>query len=196
MNNCRKFIDKAPLVKRLSNSLLRSGDEYRPLLNDNNFSSVSNYLSASTAQIASKIDNITDDTLCDANEMIASKFGDSCRKSLTSVLLDNRRTKDYCEFDFKQNFLRETSSGECFFFYFFFLLCSSFLLLGLKLVSLIMFFHCIIHCHTYKWLLIKNQFTFKSHDFLSLFFFLYICCCCCRDRPIVHVSMMHIFYFP
>lgn len=112
MNNCRKFIDKAPLVKRLSNSLLRSGDEYRPLLNDNNFSSSSNYLSASTAQIASKIDNITDESFCNANDLIASKFGDSCRKSLTSVLLDNRRTKDYCEFDLKQNFLRETSSGK------------------------------------------------------------------------------------
>lgn len=112
MNNCRKFIDKAPLVKRLSNSLLRSGDEYRPLINDNNFSNASNYLSASTAQILSKNDNFIDDSVRDANEMIASKFGDSCRKSLTSVLLDNRRTKDYCDFDFKQSFLRETSSGN------------------------------------------------------------------------------------
>lgn len=115
MNNCRKFIDKAPLVKRLSNSLLRSGDEYRPLLNDNNFSSTSNYLSASSAQITSKLDNVNDDVmLCDTNDLIASKFGDSCRKSLTSVLLDNRRTKDYCDFDFKQkqHFLRETSSGK------------------------------------------------------------------------------------
>lgn len=126
MNNCRKFIDKAPLVKRLSNSLLRSSDEYRPLLNDNNISTASNknYLSASIAQIhATKqhVDTIKpktttassiNDSLYDANEMIASKFGDSCRKSLTSVLLDNRKTKDYCEFDFKQNFLRETSSGK------------------------------------------------------------------------------------
>lgn len=112
MNNCRKFINKAPLVKRLSNGLLRSGDEYRPLINDNNSSNVSNYLSASTAQILSKNDNFIDDSLCDANEMIASKFGDSCRKSLTSVLLDNRRTIDYCDFDFKQSFLRETSSGN------------------------------------------------------------------------------------
>lgn len=123
MNNCRKFIDKAPLVKRLSNSLLRSGDEYRPLLNDNNFSNtgnggnsnINNYLSASSAHIASKLDNFTDDSmLCsgDTNDLIASKFGDSCRKSLTSVLLDNRRTKDYCDIDFKHNFLRETSSGK------------------------------------------------------------------------------------
>lgn len=124
MNNCRKFIDKAPLVKRLSNSLLRSGDEYRPLLNDNNFSNTgssgynsnsTNYLSASSAHITSKLDNATDDSiLCgaDTNDLIASKFGDSCRKSLTSVLLDNRRTKDYCDADFKHNFLRETSSGK------------------------------------------------------------------------------------
>lgn len=120
MNNCRKFIDKAPLVKRLSNSLLRPSDEYRPLLNGNNFSTTNNYLSSSTAQIASKNDINTDDMLCDANEMIASKFGDSCRikfgskfgESLTSVLLDNRRPNK-SEFDFKQNFLRETSSGKC-----------------------------------------------------------------------------------
>lgn len=124
MNNCRKFIDKAPLVKRLSNSLLRPSDEYRPLLNGNNFSTTNNYLSSSTAHITSKNDDIIGTTinnddamLCDANEMIASKFGDSCRKSLTSVLLDNRRTKDYCEFDFKQNFLRETSSGKSFVLY-------------------------------------------------------------------------------
>lgn len=112
MNNCRKLIDKATLVKRLSNSLLRSTDEYRPLINDNNFKNASHYLSASTAQILSKNDNSIDDSLCDANDMIASKFGDSCRKSLTTVLLDNRRTKDYCEFDLKQSFLRETSSGN------------------------------------------------------------------------------------
>lgn len=145
MNNCRKFIDKAPLVKRLSNSLLRSGDEYRPLLNDNNFSSTSNYLSASTAQISSKIDNITDDSLCDADELIASKFGDSCRKSLTSVLLDNRRTKDYCEFDFKQNFLRETSSGKYRFFYIFIFLSFTLFRSGENICNA-----CCACCSTYK----------------------------------------------
>lgn len=117
MNNCRKLIDKAPLVKRLSNSLLRAGDEYRPLINDNDIlTSNRNYLSASSAQIcAAKAADATassDYTACDANEMIASRFGESCRKSLTSVILDNRRAKDYCEFDLKQNFLRETSSGK------------------------------------------------------------------------------------
>lgn len=119
MNNCRKLIDKAPLVKRLSNSLLRGGDEYRPLLNDNDaLTSNRNYLSASTAHIYASNANdatstvINESSLCDANEMIASRFGESCRKSLTSVVLDNHKAKDYCEFDLKQNFLRETSSGK------------------------------------------------------------------------------------
>lgn len=137
MNNCRKFIDKAPLVKRLSISLLRSAEQYRPLINNfGNFSTASsssassasttattkpatatatnNYLTASTTHIpnATTDASYTNDTICygDTDEIISSKFGDSCRKSLTSVL-DNRR-KDYCEFDLKRNFLRETSSGK------------------------------------------------------------------------------------
>lgn len=117
MNNCRKLIDKAPLVKRLSNSLLRSSDEYRPLINDNDIlASNRNYLSASSAHIygtqATNATAINDYAGCDANEMIASRFGESCRKSLTSVVLDNRKGRDYCDFDLKQNFLRETSSGK------------------------------------------------------------------------------------
>lgn len=138
MNNCRKFIDKAPLVKRLSISLLRSAEQYRPLINNfGNFSTASsssgssastaaptktatlmtnNYLTASTTHIpnatTTEATSYTNDTICygDTDEIISSKFGDSCRKSLTSVL-DNRR-KDYCEFDLKRNFLRETSSGK------------------------------------------------------------------------------------
>lgn len=150
MNNCRKFIDKAPLVKRLSISLLRSAEQYRPLINNfGNFSMASstaattkatatvtvttptkttkltstttnNYLTASTTHIPNVTTNVSctndtndgNSTMCygDTDEIISSKFGDSCRKSLTSVL-DNRR-KDYCEFDLKRNFLRETSSGK------------------------------------------------------------------------------------
>lgn len=134
MNNCRKLIEKAPLVKRLSISLLRSNDEYRPLLGGSYSSSYTttsstanvtlsssetptkqNYLTSSTTHIPSSIcgDGYANDMYCDAEEMISSKFGDSCRKSLTSML-DNRR-KDYCDFEsVKRSFrnLRETSSGK------------------------------------------------------------------------------------
>lgn len=120
MNNCRKFIDKAPLVKRLSINLLRSTEEYRPLLCNSlllqktKASIAKNYLSTSSSFIplASTNDGYTDEQqFHDADEMISSKFGDSCRKSLTSML-DNRR-KDYHEIDYKRNFgLRETSSGK------------------------------------------------------------------------------------
>lgn len=144
MNNCRKFIDKAPLVKRLSISLLRSAEQYRPLINNfGNFSTASSSSSASASSASTATTNVTtkststtnnyltastthipnattgasyanETTICygDTDEIISSKFGDSCRKSLTSVL-DNRR-KDYCEFDLKRNFLRETSSGKIF----------------------------------------------------------------------------------
>lgn len=117
MNNSRKFIDKAPLVKRLSINLLRSTDEYRPLLCNSILlqrakgTAERNYLSSSSTFIPATSDSYTDDNLPDADEMISSKFGDSCRKSLTSML-DNRR-KDYHEIDLKPSFrLRETSSGK------------------------------------------------------------------------------------
>lgn len=118
MNNCRKFIDKAPLVKRLSINLLRSTEEYRPLLcssvllHKTKASIAKTYLSTSSTQLPSAADGYADDQqFHDADEMISSKFGDSCRKSLTSML-DNRR-RDYHEIDYRRNFgLRETSSGK------------------------------------------------------------------------------------
>lgn len=93
-------------VKRFSINLLKTTEEYRPLLRDSN-SPVSP--TVSTTQISTKY--YTKSTNYEReDDIINSKFGDSCRKSLTSVL-DNQK-KDYCDFDLKRNFLRETSSGE------------------------------------------------------------------------------------
>lgn len=55
-------------------------------------------------------DGYVNEGICDPDKIISSKFGDSCRKSLTSVL--DKSYKDSCEFDLKKHFLRETSSGK------------------------------------------------------------------------------------
>lgn len=55
-------------------------------------------------------DGYVNEAICDPDRIISSKFGDSCRKSLTSVL--DKSYKESNEFDLKKHFLRETSSGK------------------------------------------------------------------------------------
>lgn len=82
--------------------LLRTTEESRPLVHN-----TSSPTSESTQTIS---DGYVNEGICDPEKLISSKFGDSCRKSLTSVL--DKGYKDTCEFDLKKNFLRETSSGK------------------------------------------------------------------------------------
>lgn len=46
---------------------------------------------------------------------VDDKFGDSCRQSLTSIVLDSESecNRNTIEFDFKKNIIRETSSANC-----------------------------------------------------------------------------------
>lgn len=114
-------------VKRLTMGLLRSTEDSRPLVHNNACSPTS----GSTHTIS---DGYVNEAICDADlKLISAKFGDSCRKSLTSVMDKTSSlgvstlgisgggggiggssvgTHDGCEFDFKKNFLRETSSGK------------------------------------------------------------------------------------
>lgn len=104
--------------------LLRSTEDSRPLVHNNACSPTS----GSTHTIS---DGYVNEAICDADlKLISAKFGDSCRKSLTSVMDKTSSiggsalssgggiggsgvgTHDGCEFDFKKNFLRETSSGK------------------------------------------------------------------------------------
>lgn len=133
LNNCRRLIDKPPLVcivkaqhsqvhfnvqcihfilvffslysqvKRLAMGLLRTSEESRPL--------VLNTPSPTSGSMHTISDGYVNEGICDPDKIISSKFGDSCRKSLTSVL--DKSYKDSCEFDLKKHFLRETSSGKC-----------------------------------------------------------------------------------
>lgn len=86
--------------------LLRASEDSRPLVH-----STPSPTSGSTQTIS---DGYVNEGICDPDlKIISSKFGDSCRKSLTSVMDKGCHDTSGCEFDFKKNFLRETSSGKC-----------------------------------------------------------------------------------
>lgn len=134
MNNCRRMMDKPPLVKRITMGLLlKTSEDSRPLvynthnhsaaglassgasLNNNaannnnncNNSSYNNHNNSSLAN-AGKGSGYVNEAICD-RDRVTNKFGDSCRQSLMAIhQLDNH------EFNFKKNVLRETSSGKDF----------------------------------------------------------------------------------
>lgn len=83
--------------------LLRTSEESRPL--------VLNTSSPTSGSLRTISDGYVNEGICDPDKMISSKFGDSCRRSLTSIL--DKSYKDSCEFELKKHFLRETSSGWC-----------------------------------------------------------------------------------
>jgi tensin len=128
--NCKKVIDKPTLVKRLTMGLLRLNDqESRPL--GKCIESVMNSLGIKTQKPIYLFMLVTNRSSPNSPSRrnyfyhyinagiydVDNKFGDSCRQSLTSVVLD----ADYCdagnrntiEFDFKKNIIRETSSANC-----------------------------------------------------------------------------------
>lgn len=83
--------------------LLRTSEESRPL--------VLNTSSPTSGSLRTISDGYVNEGICDPDKIISSKFGDSCRRSLTSIL-DKSAYKDSCEFELKKHFLRETSSGK------------------------------------------------------------------------------------
>lgn len=87
--------------------LLRTTEDSRPLVMHHNASSPKSG-SAHTICDGYVNEGISDPDL----KLISSKFGDSCRKSLTSVMDKTHVDSTACEFDFKKNLLRETSSGK------------------------------------------------------------------------------------
>lgn len=83
-------------------SFMRATTENRPLVQ--NSPSIKSLKKDGWTRYVNEDDNY------DADKMISSKFGESCWKALTPVL-DNRK-KDFCAFNKKKYFLRETSSGK------------------------------------------------------------------------------------
>lgn len=135
MNSCRKFIDKPPLVKRLTMALLlKTSEDSRPLMCNSQNSNLNNYKTSenlsyskcnnsssattSPGKCTSNYDGYVNEGICDLEQIISSKFGDSCRKSLMSMGNHHENMNwsiehlNNQEFNFKKNLLRETSSGE------------------------------------------------------------------------------------
>lgn len=114
----KKFLDKPTLVKRLALGLLRSTEEYRPLMQNK---------SSPPSPTKSFFDDNYDNnrrnqnkTLYDLNKIISHKFGDSCRQSLNSVRADDTKHyeipshhKHFMDFDNRRNkLIRETNSAS------------------------------------------------------------------------------------
>ncbi|XP_016981385.1 uncharacterized protein LOC108046289 isoform X2 [Drosophila rhopaloa] len=102
LNSCKRLADKPPLVKRLTMGLLRHNEESRPLVGD---------MTPLSAPL--DIQPVYSNGYINEDSYIDSKFGDSCRQSLTAIpMLDNVNLNDNNEFNLKKRYLRETSSAN------------------------------------------------------------------------------------
>ncbi|XP_017048655.1 putative uncharacterized protein DDB_G0282133 [Drosophila ficusphila] len=102
LNSCKRLADKPPLVKRLTMGLLRHNEESRPLVGD---------MTPLSAPL--DIQPVYSNGYINEDSYIDSKFGDSCRQSLTAIpMLDNVNLNDNNEFNMKKRYLRETSSAN------------------------------------------------------------------------------------
>ncbi|XP_034481913.1 protein sprint [Drosophila innubila] len=106
MNNCRRLVDKPPLVKRLTMGigLLRGTEDSRPLVHNNCSSS----LNSGSSQTIS--DGYVNEAICEPDKYVASKFGDSCRQSLTALETATQRLQ--AELPNSKKYLRETCSAN------------------------------------------------------------------------------------
>uniref|UniRef100_W8C5E5 Tensin-4 n=1 Tax=Ceratitis capitata TaxID=7213 RepID=W8C5E5_CERCA len=119
LNNCKRLVDKPPLVKRLTMGLLRSNEESRPLVSIPTPTSTTNTNTLCNAKLHSSTSNqiysngYINEEAFEPEKFIASKFGDSCRQSLTAIpMLDTVNLNDNSEFNLKKRYLRETSSAN------------------------------------------------------------------------------------
>ncbi|XP_002135091.2 uncharacterized protein Egfrap [Drosophila pseudoobscura] len=106
MNNCRRLVDKPPLVKRLTMGigLLRGTEDSRPLVHNTCGSS----LNSGSSQTIS--DGYVNEAICEPDKYVASKFGDSCRQSLTALETATQRLQ--VELPGNKKYLRETCSAN------------------------------------------------------------------------------------
>ncbi|XP_030386044.1 uncharacterized protein LOC115632893 [Scaptodrosophila lebanonensis] len=106
MNNCRRLVDKPPLVKRLTMGigLLRAAEDSRPLVHN----TCSSSLNSGSSQTIS--DGYVNEAICEPDKYVASKFGDSCRQSLTALETATQRLQT--ELPNNKKYLRETCSAN------------------------------------------------------------------------------------
>ncbi|KAM8709552.1 hypothetical protein ACLKA7_016368 [Drosophila subpalustris] len=110
MNNCRRLVDKPPLVKRLTMGigLLRGTEDSRPLVHNTCSSSSSSFINSGSSQTIS--DGYVNEAICEPDKYVTSKFGDSCRQSLTALETATQRLQ--AELPSSKKYLRETCSAN------------------------------------------------------------------------------------
>ncbi|XP_017489607.1 PREDICTED: tensin, partial [Rhagoletis zephyria] len=104
----------------LTMGLLRTNEESRPLVgiatptNTANTNLLNNSkLDSSTQSNKIYSNGYINEEAFEPEKIIASKFGDSCRQSLTAIpMLDTVNLNDNSEFNLKKRYLRETSSAN------------------------------------------------------------------------------------
>ena len=87
--------------------LKRSTEDSRPLVHTNS-SSLNSYTSQNIS------DGYVNEAICDPDKLISTRFGDSCRQSLTD-LKGSPCNQDQNEFGYQKPFLRKTCSGKLYF---------------------------------------------------------------------------------
>ncbi|EDW50637.1 uncharacterized protein LOC6610944 [Drosophila sechellia] len=111
MNNCRRLVDKPPLVKRLTMGigLLRGTEDSRPLMHSTCGSSLTSGSGCGSTQTIS--DGYVNEAICEPDKYVASKFGDSCRQSLSALESATQRLQVELPAASKK-YLRETCSAN------------------------------------------------------------------------------------
>ncbi|XP_029727067.1 EGFR adapter protein [Aedes albopictus] len=102
MNNCIKFVEKPTLIKRFAKGFLRSTEESLPLM----------YHKSSPTSPQKKLNNILSEEIYSLDQIVSSKFGDSCKHSLIGHHPAPPLRPDV-EFEFRRNLLiRQTNSAN------------------------------------------------------------------------------------
>ncbi|XP_075161677.1 EGFR adapter protein-like isoform X2 [Haematobia irritans] len=108
MNNCRRLLDKPPLVKRLTMGigLKRSTEDSRPLVHPTTPTALNTYTTHNFS------DGYVNEAICDPDKFISTRFGDSCRQSLTDLKSNQCFPEQTNEFGYQKSFLRKTCSAN------------------------------------------------------------------------------------
>ncbi|XP_065078421.1 EGFR adapter protein-like [Ochlerotatus camptorhynchus] len=103
MNNCIKFVEKPTLIKRFAMGFLRSTEESLPLM----------YHKSSPTSPQKKLNDILGEDIYSLDQIVSSKFGDSCKQSFTSSHHPAPPLHPNVEYEFRRNLLiRKTNSAN------------------------------------------------------------------------------------
>ncbi|KFB40457.1 AGAP008273-PA-like protein [Anopheles sinensis] len=116
MNNCIKFMEKPTMIKRFALGFLRSTEESLPLMCHK----------SSPTSPQKKLNDILSEDIHSLDQIVSSKFGDSCKQSfvgspqrlpptcngLTNTASSTTSVADGVEYEFKRNLIRQTNSAS------------------------------------------------------------------------------------